>query len=595
MAATDSFTNTVPLGEAGTGAAYILPQSQAIANIGNYIDSNAAAQAKARAQQIAQAQATAAAWQKNQLNIKGGTLFQPEINSRAAKVMQMGINLQKAGVNPNLVSTDPKTQQMVDDYHTQKNALLSDVDVRDQIVKQSAENEKLLAESPAGTYDPSSVDAYHQYISGQTPLSQITGKGLTMPALRKSFDLNKFTKDIPTVPVETTSVDRNGNEQHLILPNSAAHQQLASTAIDNSPEAQADISNKTGVPYGLIPNTTDASAIKQTLDNHYRSAPNIPSLAAQGINTFGTMGPQANANSNGVPDATVQQNGVSAPQGTVNPQYDQLLNTQANKLANAAKLKQSYIQNIADQKDAEVHQANDQKFNFAYQQEQDRRERLGMERMKFGDWLNNQQNEKGQFSLGNQDSYVPVIKVNKSDATGQTGQSFVEPEKGAALFGVNLPKVATVVRPSLVTNMSTGKTVKNTAPLNVDVSQIQTVPVWKGLANNDPRNGSELSAKQLQAIISGQDKSVGLDNISFQPFAYGIQHLKDANDIHSKDIPVKFSYDALKGSNVKKINTSTFDEATNGLKQLQANPKFQALSPQDKLDFISQRYNLKLD
>lgn len=572
MATDDLTTNTVPLGEAGTGAAYLLPNSQAIGNIGNWIDETTQQRAQKEAQKRQQAQQLAAAWKANQLNIKGGTLFQPEINTRAAKVMQMGTDLQNAGVNPNLPASDPQTAQLVQNYQQERGSLMSDAEARDGIVKQSQENEKLLAANPAGYYDPQSVQDYHDYISGKIPLSHITANGLQMPELRRAFDLQPLVDKIPGVPIETTGTNpTTGVKTKMVLPNEAAHTQLATGLVNNNPEVRADVAQKAGLPYDQIGTITDPDTIKKQLDGFWRSAPNQAALVKAGISSYS------------------------------DPKYDQMITGQAKQMATAAQVKANYIAGIKTQLDNKVHAVDDKSWDFAYQNEQDRRERLGMERQKFAQWKEDQQNETGQFTLGNQNSYVPVIKdwVNKDvdhlDANGNKVAAGAEPEPGASLYGVNLPAVKTVVRPSLVTNMKTGRTTKNTAPLNVDISQIQMVPVFKGLDPSDPRNGSEISARQLKEMVSGTNKVGGLKNITFQPYAYGIQHLKDEKNIHTADIPVKFSYDALKGSNVKKINTSTFDQATEGLKTLQANPKFRAMSPQDQLDFISQRYNLKLD
>lgn len=572
MATDNLTTNTVPLGEAGTGAAYLLPNSSAISNIGNWIDENSQKQAQREAQKRQQAQQLAAAWKANQLDIKGGTLFQPEINSRAAKVMQMGMDLQKSGVNPNLPSTDPQTSQLVQQYQSQRAGLMSDAEARDNIVKQSEANEKLLSAQAPGYYDPQSVQDYHDYISGKIPLSEITGKGLQMPELKKQFDLQPFVDKIQGVPIETTGTNPlTGVKTKMVLPNEAAHTQLANGLVNNNPEVRADVANKAGLPFDQIGTQTDPAVIKKQLDGFWRSAPNQAALVKAGISSY------------------------------ADPKYDQMINGQAKQMATAAQVKSNYINGIKTQLDNKVHMTDDKSWDFAYQNEQRARRRMGMEDQKFSQWKEDQQNEAGQFTVGNQNSYVPVIKdwVNKDvdhlDSNGNKVAAGAEPEQGASLYGVNLPAVKTVVRPSLVTNMKTGRTIKNTSPLNVDISQIQMVPVFKGLDASDPRNGSEISARQLKEMVSGTNKVGGLKNITFQPYAYGIQHLKDANNIHTADIPVKFSYDALKGSNVKKINTSTFDEATQGLKTLQANPKFRAMSPQDQLDFISQRYNLKLD
>jgi hypothetical protein len=497
--------------------------------------------------------------------------------------MQMGMDLQQSGVNPNVIPNDPQTAQLVQDYQNQRQGLLSDVDARDEIVKQSAANEKELASQPAGYYDPQSVQDYHDYISGKTPLSEITSKGLQMPALKRTFDLQPLVDKIPGVPIETSSVGKDGIKRKMILPNETAHRNLATGLVNNNPEVQADISRKAGIPFDQIGTETDPNAIKKQVDDWWKSAPNQTRLVKMGISSY------------------------------QDPKYDQLVNGQAKQMASAAKVKADYINGIKTQLDNKVHAADDKGYDFAYQQEQDRRERLGMERQKFAKWKEDQQNEAGTFSLGNQDSYVPVVKmwsnpgVDHVDANGNKAYAGSEPERGASLYGVNLPAVKTIVRPSMLTNTKTGKTIKNTNPIDVSISQIQMVPVFTGLDASDPRNGSEISARQLKEMVAGKNKVGGLKNITFQPYAYGIQHQKDANNIHTADIPVKFSYDALKGSNVKKINTTTFDEATARLREMMPDPSikkdkwtpkqqaYMSLTPAERIQFIAQRYNVKFD
>lgn len=610
--ANSDYTNTVPLGEAGTGAAFLLPGSTAINGMDNYLDTQIANKQAAATQRQANTVSAAAAvaknWKTNQLNIKGGTLYQPEINTRSANVMNMGYQLQKAGADPDTPNSNPQVEALRQQYQTQRDTLLSDVGTRDAISKQAAENEKAILSQPAGYYDQGSIDAYHKYIDGSTPLSTITANGMQMPMLKRAFNLNTATEKLQAVPTETTSVDKNtGVEQKLVLPNEAAHTAIANDFLNNNPEAQADLAGKTGMPYNQIGNNPNPVTVKQQLDDHYRSLPNIPSLASQGVNTFGglMLGQQGAANSNGIPDQVNQQGAPFVNQPTpagVNPKYDALLNSQANQMANAAQTKADYINTIKTGLDNKVHQVNNQSYNFSYQKEMMERQRLGMETVKFNKWQTDQQNEAGQFQLGNQGSNVVVpqtwatgtkIPLN-SDGKPQSAGSTIEP--GASLYGINLPDVKTIVNPSEVTNTTTGKTTQNTDPLDVDVSQIKMVPVFQNLNGTAGLNGSEVSARQLKAIVAGQGPNgVNMTNVAFKPYAYGIQHLKNPNNIHSSDIPIKFSYDALKGSNVKKINTTTFDKETIELQKLQNNPKYQSMSPQDQLDFIKQRYNLKLD
>lgn len=564
------YTNTVPLGEAGTGAAFILPESQAVNSLNQYIDSETRQRAIAQRQAALQAQATAKAWQDNQLKIKGGTLWQPEINQRAKDIMDLGMFLQKNNVNPNMVSNDPELEKRRQYYQDQKANLLRDVDARDQFVKQAQQYEQEIGKQDAGYYDPQSVQQYHDFISGKLPLSQISAQGLQMPTLQKQFNLHPLVDKIPGVPIKTTGTNpHTGVKTTMVLPNEDAHAEIAQSLVNNNPAVQADIAKKAGVPYSEIGNTTDVNAIKKHLDDYWRSNPNIPQLVKMGITSY------------------------------QNPEYEKMIDSQAKKIAGAAKVKSDYINGIKTTLDNKVHQEDDKSWDFAYQREMRDRAQFGMQTERFADWKKKQQNEEGDFSLGNQNSYVPVIKANVSKQTGQPGQSFVEPEKGASLFGVNLPQVETIVKPSLVTDMKTGRTIKNTEPLDVKVSQLQMVPVFKNLKDNDPRNGSEISARQLKEIATGKHNFATLNNITFQPYVYGLQSIKtkDANGnlTHNNTKPVKFSYDALKGSNVKKINTAKFDQATQQLNEAINSAQFKALTPDQRYEWLKQTFNIQED
>lgn len=561
--------NSVPLGTAGTGAAYLLNNSTAANQPYVFLDNQAQQAQQAQTDKEKQAQQLAAAWQKNHLNIKGGTLFQPEINKRAQQVMDMGVELQKAGINPNNVSTDPQKQALLDKYNEQKTALLRDADMRDKITKQADEYQKEIGKQDVGYYDPESVAAYHKFIDGSTPLSEISAKGYQMPQLQKAFNLEPLVEKIPGVPIETTGTNpKTGVKSHMVLPDEAAHMRIATGLVNNNPAVQADITKKAGIPYAQIGTETDPVKIKADLDAYWRSAPNVPKLASAGISSFD------------------------------DPKYQQMVDEQATAMANAAKVKNAYIGDIKTRLDDKVHKADDKSWDFAYQNEQDRRERLGMERERFGAWKAKQQNEEGVLTVGNQDSYVPVLKkwVNAGKMVDKEGKPLpapIEPEKGASLYGVNLPNVETIVRPALLTDTRTGKTIKNTDPLDVKISQIQMVPVFTGLPGNDPRNGSEISLRQFREMAAGTNKTGNIKNITFQPFAYGLQSKKGADGVHTQSVPVKFSYDALKRSGDKKINTTKFDQTTQQLNEALQSPEFKALSPSERVEWFTKNFNWK--
>ena len=63
---------------------------------------------------------------------------------------------------------------------------------------------------------------------------------------------------------------------------------------------------------------------------------------------------------------------------------------------------------------------------------------------------------------------------------------------------------------------------------------------------------------------------------------------------HVSPKPIQIPYPDFKTTNSKKINTQQFDQELQEVEKLKNNPKFNALSPQDQLRFLAQRYQLKL-
>lgn len=564
--------NDVPLGTAGTGAAYILPQSTAIDNIGDAIDLRNKQEAAAQAAKLKAAQELAQSWQKNRLDIKGGTLWQPEIAKASSDLIKQGSQLMAQGIDPYGISTDPNVSAKQQAYQQQYQAVKQMADARENFQTQAAQREKDINDQAPGYYDPQSIQDYHNFLNGS--LADHLKNGYQMPNLQRTFDLSKELDKMPGVPIETSGVSKSGVKTKLVLPNEQAHTELANGLVNTNPQVQADIAKKAGVAYNNIPDETDPNVLKQHLDDFYRSNPQV--LAKQGISSFG--------------DANYDKmnQGVGIPSNTAG-QYQNFINGQAKQLARAAQIKSDYINGIKTTLDNKVHAQNDKDWDFKYNEEMRARQRMGMETERFDKWLDDQQQDEGQFSIGNANSNVPVPYMKK-DAQGQPikNSMYTVPEKGASLFGVNLPEVKQVVSPSTITNLKTGQTSKNTSPVEMTVSAIKMVPVYRNTGGS--ADDSELSLRQLKESVSG--KGIGLDKVTFKPFVYGLQTVKDKYG-HSVPTPIKVPYDAVKGVNNKKIITTQFDQALDGLQKIQQNPKFIALPADQKLEFLKQHYQIQ--
>lgn len=586
--------DSVPLGQAGTGAAFELGPSTAIQQGMDYLDQQQKDAQQAQANAKLQAQQMAKDWQANRVNIKAGTLWQSEINDKANAVMQLGLQLRQQGLDPAQYYTDPDKQAKIDDYNQKRQEVMNMAEARDKYAEQAKGVDKMIDESVPGDLDASSIAQYHDFFKQK--LSDIMANGTMMPNIKKAYNMQKDIDALPTSKTETTGLpDKNGVATHLILPNEQAHLSTATNFVNNRGPVRAQIEQQTGVPFDQIGTETDPAVIKQQLDDHYRSLPNIPSLAAQGINTYGS----ANTNSNGVPD-TINPPYSGNPSGNNN--YDAMITQKAKQMAYAAKVKQNTIDMVKNQLDDKVGTTNDKKYEFAFQNHQLELGRYSMEAGRYAmtrtEFLKKQQNEAGTTFIGNQNSNVPVPqqwRPGQAPAAGSDGTvpaAGVALKPGASLFGQNLPDVETNVMPGNYTDLRNGRTLKNAQPMQVKVSQMKVVPVWAGLDDKQNLNGTEVSKEQLDNVMAGKDPNkMSPANIVYQPWVYGTKIEKSADGVHTVQTPIKFSYGALKGSGGKQINTATFDKYISDFQQMVNSPDFKSLSPQLQNERLNQIFN----
>src|ERR1041385_3452879 len=105
--------NTVPLGQAGTGAAFVLGRNTALDRYLQNQDYNAQVAQQdailAQKQRQQQQQKANDDYIKNALDVKAGLVF-PDINERAKAVMEKGKEIYQRGINPwqPYTGNDPK-------------------------------------------------------------------------------------------------------------------------------------------------------------------------------------------------------------------------------------------------------------------------------------------------------------------------------------------------------------------------------------------------------------------------------------------------------------------------------------------------------
>lgn len=202
------------------------------------------------------------------------------------------------------------------------------------------------------------------------------------------------------------------------------------------------------------------------------------------------------------------------------------------------------------------------------------------EKLLFAHSLKGADKELPPVTIGNIEGFVPTIK--------QSGD--IVKEKSSNLFTQNFNNEKVTIKPGKVTDPMTGHSEVNTEPFDINVGSVSMVPVFKDLANNDPRNGSELSYRQLEEILLGKHKSFKSGNVTFKPIVYGTRVVKNS-DGNSITKGVSVSYDAVKGN--KNVPTQNFDKTVQQFQEATNSKEFRSLSAKQRLDWIKQNFNLK--
>ena len=239
--------NSVPLGQAGTGAAYILPESQAVNTALSLLQQNR--QTEQRNQQLKQqyAQQIAKDYQDNIFKAKNGQLFNSELMGLSQKHIQQGIDYAKQGwdiYNPN--PNNPQQMKAYQEFMGDRAQLYNMQDIRDKIEKQFNEDNNLLSKAPAGKYDANTIKAQHDFIANNT-LQDVVRKGLQLPSIQEAFDPEKniYSKAQP-VTFEDSRVVGNqkiDSKKLLVLPT----RKNAISTIRNTPGAEQWFQQGTGL------------------------------------------------------------------------------------------------------------------------------------------------------------------------------------------------------------------------------------------------------------------------------------------------------------------------------------------------------------
>lgn len=552
--------NSVPLGQAGTGAAFILPESQAANSLLETIDYNRQIEEQNRILRQQQAQQLAADWQKNRLKVEGGLYWQPEFEKRYENHLQKGIKLRQMGINPYRINpNDPNQVAIAQDYLLERQGIEADIAARKEREAAISEQMKALKSDPTA-FRPKTVKAINDYIN--LPFSQ--AKGMQVPVLEKAFnreeELYKLADPI-TISEEKIVKEKDGKEYTVKskVMDKGSTRSMAETILRNNSRGKNFIEDEIGVSIDEVTKYPDT--LEDNLKLFTAAYEGDPKLRDQWAIQYGITSPEQ-------AKPLIQQ--LATERYTQKKKYNTLLDDFEKRAAAKVDPTSSKIPYFGNRDQ----QLQEQAARRA--EESARRERA-----RFNWWNLHKDDDKksGTVVIGNTASFTPVIK--------QSGK--VELEPGAAIFSQNFNNESVTVRPSVVVDLKTGHAKKNSTPFDMKVGGAVMLPVFKNL-KNDPRNDAEISLRQFEEILTGKHKTFKLGNITFKPFVQGTRTVKDDNgDIRAEGISVP--YDAVKGN--KNVPTEQFDKTVEQFNEAINSHEFRQLSAEQRLAWFKQQFNLK--
>lgn len=265
-----TYNNTVPLGQAGTGAAYVLGDSDAANALIQNNQYNAAIAQKNALLRQQQAEQLSKDWQRNALKVEAGQYWQNDFNSRFQNHLKKGVELRGMGINPyDANPNDPVQSKIAEDYLLERQQIESDMGARQLRERAIADQFKLLNSTP-DAFEPESIQELNNYVN--LPFSE--ANKIDVPVLRPSFDPNKeIVPKLDPVTMQTSEVIGNTKiEENRVLEEPTKRN--IETLFKGSQGGERYLKRTTGLTTSEakdIPNTFAEN--RQSLIKEYRGNP----------------------------------------------------------------------------------------------------------------------------------------------------------------------------------------------------------------------------------------------------------------------------------------------------------------------------------
>lgn len=275
----NGWTNTVPLGQAGTGAAFILPQNRAAQNFGSqlaYADRQRQLEEQRRMQQ---AQQLAQSYRDNMLTASSGRLWANQIGKLEQDHIRRGMEYRGKGIdiyNPN--PNDANQMKSHDEYMLERARIEGLRNYRKGLETQYNDLQKTLQKANLGDYDPSDIQKLNDFVSG-TSVVDLYNQNAQLPTINKRFNPSEFlpskaaveqsqsyrNEDGYDVRVDSTSIDEPRTQRSVL------------GSILNAPGGMEYVNRITGGidPYSLINLPDNRDAIKDQVIKDYEGDPQL--------------------------------------------------------------------------------------------------------------------------------------------------------------------------------------------------------------------------------------------------------------------------------------------------------------------------------
>lgn len=389
--------NRVPSGQAGTGEAFILPESKALQGLIDNVDYNrkmGLLNVKARNDYQNKVNKD---YMDNQLKVKSGILYQDELNNAAQQWTDKGAQYRAQGFNvynPN--PNNPQEVAAASEFMKEKAQIEGMSQTRDLYQKNFTDQQ---AAYQKGGFDDDSYAAFQDFYK-TNKLADLYQGGVTPPTLMKQFDTQGFMKNIAAPTITQKGLPVNGIETTTVAPNSAAIRMNVEDAVKATPQAQRWFNkqfgiNETETPAKILIGSVDPVEVSGYLDQYYQTDP-----------------------------AGIQEAVKAFPAGTVpsynSPEFKKFRDQAvAKQLAEESKYERG-IQSLAKTKENQVNTKNQSDYDFALENQQMKREDQSMQRRRFGWAAEDQANKRTDrklkdAALNKRDEFIQGLQVGNTE------------------------------------------------------------------------------------------------------------------------------------------------------------------------------------